>query len=84
VLGISFDSPADNRAFAEKFDFPFRLLSDESHETALAYGAAESSSDAYPRRLTFVIDAEGRIAEAITTRDPAAQADDLARRLIDS
>jgi peroxiredoxin Q/BCP len=82
VLGVSFDDPATNRAFAEKFGFPFRLLSDESREVALAYGAAESADDGFPRRLTFVIDAEGRVAEAITTRDPAAQAEELAERLI--
>src|SRR6266508_3490552 len=28
VVGISFDRPEDNRAFAEKDGFPFRLLSD--------------------------------------------------------
>jgi peroxiredoxin Q/BCP len=29
VLGVSFDEPADNAAFAEAQEFPFRLLSDD-------------------------------------------------------
>ena len=28
VLGVSFDSAADNKAFKDKFDFPYDLLSD--------------------------------------------------------
>ncbi len=28
ILGASFDTPEENKAFAEKFDFPFPLLCD--------------------------------------------------------
>ena len=35
----------------------------------LAYGAAESVDDGYPRRLTFVIDADGILIEAIETSE---------------
>ena len=81
VLGISFDTPAQNLAFAEKFGFPFRLLSDSTRSVALAYGAAESARDAYPRRLTFVIGPDGRLERAIETADPAAQAAELLQSL---
>ena len=81
MLGVSFDSPEVNRAFAEKHGFPFRLLSDETREVARAYGAAESAADAFPRRLTFVIDGDGRVERAITTRAPGAQAEALAQDL---
>lgn len=44
---------------------------------ALAYGAAESAQDQYPRRHTYVIGPDGRVERAIATADPAAQAADL-------
>jgi peroxiredoxin Q/BCP len=81
VLGISFDAPDLNRAFAEKFAFPFRLLSDTSRAIALAYGAAESARDAYPRRMTFVIGPDGRLEQVIETADPGAQAEELLQSL---
>ena len=42
MLGISFDGPGDNLAFAKKFEFPYPLLSDESRAAGLAYGAYAS------------------------------------------
>ena len=74
ILGISFDTPAANKAFAEKFRYTFRLLSDTERQVALAYGAAEKKEDGYARRYTFVIGADGRIDDAIDTKDPAGQA----------
>ena len=44
---------------------------------ALAYGAADSVRDAYPRRYTFVIGPAGTIERAIETSDPGGQAADL-------
>ena len=61
ILGVSFDTAAENKLFAEKFAFPFRLLSDPKRAVALAYGAAESARDAYPRRYTFLIGPDGAI-----------------------
>jgi len=74
VLGASFDSPTDNSAFASKFSFPFQLLCDTDKKLAIAYGAAASTKDAYPRRITYVIGPTGVIEQAIDTKDPAGQA----------
>ena len=73
VLGASFDAVPDQAAFAAKFSFPFRLLSDVDKRVALAYKAAASTADAWPRRLTYVIGTDGRIEQAIETKDPAGQ-----------
>ncbi len=77
VFGVSFDTADENRAFAEKFDFPFPLLCDTERELGLAFGACDSKDDVYARRLTFVIGPDGRIEHAIDTKDPAGQADAL-------
>jgi peroxiredoxin Q/BCP len=77
VLGVSFDAPEKNRAFAEKHGFPYRLLSDEDRTIGLAFGAAESAADGYARRYTFVIGPDGRVEQAIDTQDFAGQADAL-------
>lgn len=80
MLGVSFDAPERNRAFADKFSFPFRLLSDTSRDVALAYGAARSRRDRFPARYTYVIGPDGRIVEALDTKDPGAQAAELLAR----
>ena len=74
VLGISFDSVRDNAAFAKKYSFPFRLLSDPERSAGVAFGAAEDATARHAKRFTFVIDAEGNVAQSIDTRDPAGQA----------
>ena len=71
---MSFDSVEKNKAFAEKYDFPFPLLSDPERRMGLAYGAAEQPDDQYARRYTYVIGPDGRIERAIDTKDPGAQA----------
>lgn len=58
---MSFDSPEDNRAFAEKFEFPYALLSDEDRVLALAYGACESPQDGYAKRVGVVLNADGSV-----------------------
>ena len=77
MLGISFDSVEDNARFAAAQGFPFPLLCDTDRSVALAYGAAESVSDAYPHRMTFVIDPEGLLEQVIETRNPGGQAAEL-------
>jgi len=81
VLGISLDSVEENRAFADKFSFSFRLLSDPERSTALAYGAVDSAQDAHAKRYTFVISSEGKIEQAIQTLDPETQAEKLLAQL---
>jgi peroxiredoxin Q/BCP len=77
VLGASFDDAAANRAFAEAQGYTFPLLCDTSRALALAYRAGESPRDAWPRRVTYVIGRDGRVEQAIETRDPKGQAEAL-------
>jgi thioredoxin-dependent peroxiredoxin len=81
VLGISPDTVKDVKAFADKFDLRFRLLADADHAVAEAYGVwveKHRSGRTYwgNERTTFVIDADGRVAEVLRNVKPA-QHDDL-------
>ncbi|MFN0243531.1 MAG: peroxiredoxin [Planctomycetota bacterium] len=77
ILGVSFDTPAENKAFADKFKLKYRLLSDTDRKIGIAYKAADNASDKYAKRYTYVIGATGKIEQAIDTKDPANQAADL-------
>jgi len=66
VIGVSADSADSHRKFAEKFDLPFPLASDEKKEVLKKYGVWKEKS-MYGRkfmgieRTTFVIDGNGVI-----------------------
>ena len=60
VLGISMDSFASNKAFAEKIGVTFPLLSDWKRDITKAYGLYNEQSG-YGRRGSFVVDKEGII-----------------------
>ena len=74
VLGVSFDLPEDNRAFAQKNGFPFRLLSDADRSVGERYEtkrAPEERSPEFAKRRTYVIDPEGVIRKAYRVTDIA-------------
>ncbi|MCZ6703516.1 MAG: thioredoxin-dependent thiol peroxidase [Ignavibacteria bacterium] len=66
ILGVSPDSVESHKKFAEKFNLPFRLLSDEKKSILKEYGVWKEKS-MYGRkymgveRSTFVIDETGKI-----------------------
>ena len=60
ILGVSFDTPAENKAFAEKFHFNFPLICDTDRAIGTAYGAnADPAKGA--QRVGVVIDKDGKI-----------------------
>ena len=68
VFGVSPDSVASHQKFRQKHRFPFRLLADEDHAIATAYGVwapKKLFGHAFLgiRRTTFVIDRSGVIRE---------------------
>ncbi len=72
VLGVSFDTVAENAAFAEKFRFPFSLLCDTDKAIGVAYGAVKTAEDKYPARIGYVIDTGGKIKSAHAKVDAAS------------
>lgn len=65
IYGVSFDTEAENKAFAEKFNFPFPLLCDTDRKIGMAYGACDEPTAGYAKRITYVIGPDGHIAQAI-------------------
>ena len=52
-----------NAKFAANKGFEYPLLCDTERAVCLAYGACESASDGAAKRISYVIDAEGRIEQ---------------------
>jgi len=78
VLGISFDNPTDNKAFRDKFDFGFSLLSDEDRSVGETYDAVRAPDEQFadfPKRISYLINPEGVIAKTYEVADPAAHAE---------
>lgn len=81
VVGVSKDSVASHKRFAEKYDLPFTLLSDPSTGMLQAFGAW-GEKKMYGKtvlgtiRRTFIFDEEGilqEVIEKVDTKNHAAQ-----------
>jgi len=81
VIGVSKDSAASHRKFADKNDLPFTLLSDTSTQMLQAFGAW-GEKKMYGKtvmgtiRRTFIFDENGvleRIIEKVDTKNHASQ-----------
>ena len=75
VLGASFDTPAENKAFAEAESFAFRRLSDRDRAVGRAYEAMRPPDDKladYPLWVAYLIDPDGVIRRSYEVTDTAA------------
>ena len=70
IVGISADATADNKAFREKFGFPYDLLSDTDMAMSVAYGAATDGA-ARPGRISVLIGPAGTVAATYPNVSPA-------------
>ena len=53
----------ENAAFAKKFNFPYPLLCDTARAVGLLYGACESADAENAKRITYVIDPNGKVSQ---------------------
>ncbi len=79
VLGVSADSLGSHKAFADKYDLPFQLLDDSSHALSTAFGVPVSSG--HTQRVTFVIDAAGKVRKVFPKVNPDGHAAELLEAL---
>ena len=75
VLGVSSDDAASHVGFAEKYHLPFLLLPDTDKTIAHAYGVPVRLG--FDKRVTFVIDAEGRIKKVFPDVNPVGHAAEI-------
>jgi len=82
VLGVSMDSPFSNAAWAKEINVTFPLLSDWGGDVTRKYGLYDEKHK-IGRRVNFLIDKEGKIAEMQVDSDavdPAAIVTSCERR----
>jgi peroxiredoxin Q/BCP len=77
VLGVSFDTPPVNRAFAEKFNYNFPLLCDTERKLGMAYGACTDPKAGSAKRISYLIGADGRIKKAYGKVNAATHAEEV-------
>jgi len=77
IVGVSFDTPADNRAWKVDQSFPYELWSDNDRTLARALGAADTADAGYARRVTVLLDAEGEVVERWDVADIGAHPGDV-------
>lgn len=86
VVGISSDSPSDHRAFIEKYNLPFTLLSDPDNTVRKAFGVKGDLFGLIPGRVTFLVDSDGVVQHVFDsqTRSQAHMSESLeaARRML--
>ena len=82
VIGISKDSVASHKKFAEKYNLPFILLSDPEHKVIEAYDVWKEKK-LYGKvsmgvvRSTYIIDENGIIDKAMPKVKPDTNADEI-------
>jgi thioredoxin-dependent peroxiredoxin len=82
VLGVSPDDEGSHVKFRDKYQLPFTLLADPTHEVAEDYGVWVEKN-AYGKkkmgieRSTFIIDPEGNVAKVMRRVKPDTHADDV-------
>jgi peroxiredoxin len=86
VLGVSMDSTFSNAEWAKQIGVTFPLLSDWGGDVTQAWGIYNKGYKA-ARRVTFLIDKDGKIAEMQVDRDavdPTALVTSCERRKLKS
>jgi peroxiredoxin len=71
-LGTSFDTPEDNKVFAETQRFGYRLLSDVDRTVGARYEVTRAPDDeraGYAQRIAYLIDPQGTIRKAYQVSD---------------
>lgn len=78
VFGVSMDDEVSHQAFTDKFNLPFPLLADVDGAITRAYDVeGEMNGVRYSKRVTYVIDGEGKISQVYTSVKTDTHATDI-------
>src|SRR6185312_1391957 len=81
ILGISDDSTASHAKFAAKYALPFTLLSDKGGAVRKLYGVRKRFG-VIPGRVTYVIEADGRVRHVYSALSESDQHVEEALRVL--
>jgi peroxiredoxin Q/BCP len=76
VYGVSLDSPESHREFREKYGLNFPLLTDEGGRASEALGVLREDRKK-TKRVTFLLDQEGRISKVYPEVTPDTHAEEI-------
>ncbi len=77
VLGVSTDSVESHTDFSDEYSLPFTIISDPEKKIVDAYGA----NGIMTRRVSYLIDPEGKIAKAYDKVKPEAHSAEVLKDL---
>lgn len=74
IIGVSGDTSESHAEFSTQYQLPFPLLADPEHTIIKAYGA---NGLLFPKRVSFLIDAQGIIQKVYPDVDVATHANEV-------
>lgn len=78
VIGVSTDSEADHRQFAQEHELQFPLIADPEHAWSDAFGVPRHAlSGDRDARVSFLIDKTNKVAKVYEDVDPGVHADQV-------
>jgi peroxiredoxin Q/BCP len=78
VLGVSMDDEASHKLFKEKYGLPFQLLADPDGTITKAYDVlGDYNGQNYAKRVTYIIDGNGKITHVHETVKTDTHAQDI-------
>ncbi|EQB64774.1 MAG: hypothetical protein AMDU3_IPLC00004G0352 [Thermoplasmatales archaeon I-plasma] len=80
VVGVSTDSENSHKKFVEKYELPFLLAPDSSKEISKKYNVLGMGT---AKRVTFIIDKEGKIAYIFPKVSPKEHAKEVLDKILD-
>ncbi|GJD21382.1 alkyl hydroperoxide reductase/ Thiol specific antioxidant/ Mal allergen [Rivularia sp. IAM M-261] len=78
VLGVSADNESSHQAFTQKYNLNFPLLADTDHSLISAY---DVDGGGYAKRVTYVIDGNGKITHVDSSVNTSTHASDVLQAL---
>jgi peroxiredoxin Q/BCP len=80
VIGVSVDSERSHKKFTEKYGLPFLLAADTSKEISRKYNVLGLGT---ARRVTFIINREGKIAHIFPKVSPKEHAHEVMGKIVE-
>ena len=84
IIGISGQSVASHKKFAEKYRLSFTLLSDEGDKVRKMFGVPVNFLGMLPGRVTYIVDKAGKVIYVFDSQTQATKHVDEALRILKS